>query len=252
MRTVSYTILHYGKDYLPYSLNSAYPFMDRLNVFFTPHPSHGHRVDIPPIETEDELLGTAMLAIPDKLEWHKTDYWQEGPQRNSAVTKCAMAGAQLLLVLDYDEVWPEEVLREALRYVWQQNKAKDWLINFSHLWRSFNWVCTDDAWPVRIMDLRHTSGVAYLPREIGPIYHFGYAITDKVMSYKLAIHGHKNELRPGWFEEKWSAWPPVDNCHPTNDRKENGEGWWNPVPFDKMKLPEIMRTHPYWNLEMIK
>lgn len=252
MRIQSYTILHYGLSYLQVALKSAYPFMDRLNCFYTPHPSHGHKVDIPPIETEDELFGTAMLAIPDKLVWNTTDFWQEGQQRNYAVGKCARDGADLILVLDYDEVWHPEVLNRALSYVWNTNSAKDWLINFTHLWRSFNWVCVDDAWPVRIIDTRHNSGVAYLPRELGPIYHFGYAISDRVMRYKLSIHGHKNELRPEWYEEKWQAWPPQENCHPTNGRKDNGEGWWNPKPFDKMLLPEIMRKHPYWNLERIE
>lgn len=252
MRIQSYTILHYGIDYIQFALLSAYPLMDRLNVFYTPHPSHGHGTNLPPIETEDELFEMASQAAPDKLNWHKTDFWQEGQQRDFAVNRCASSGADLLLVLDYDEVWPEEVLARALHYVSKANSARNWLLNFSHLWRSFNWICRDDAWPVRIIDLRHNGGVAYLPRELGPVYHFGYAITNKVMAYKLAIHGHKSELRPGWFEREWSAWPPVENCHPTNGKKSNGEGWWNPVPFDRAELPVIMRRHPYYNLEKIE
>lgn len=247
----SYTVLHYGRDYLPYALRSVAPVVDRSFVFFTPHASHGHSTDLPPIESRDEL----MVSIPadewDKLTWVDTnDFWMEGQQRDFAL-RVASEGADLCLVLDYDEVWHPDVLRNILNHVWQENKARQWLINFSHLWRSFNYICRDDAWPVRIIDTRHKDGVAYVSRDFGPIYHLGYAITDKVMQYKLSCHGHKDELRPGWIENKWQAWPPVEDCHPTNGRKDNGEGWWDPEPFDRQQLPGVLHSHPYFNLERV-
>jgi len=91
-----------------------------------------------------------------------------------------------------------------------------------------------------------------VPRTLGPIYHFGYAVTDETMAYKWRIHGHKDELRPGWLDGKWQAWPPEDDCHPTNGRKTDGTGWWNPEPFDKWQLPELLRGHPYWDLERVE
>lgn len=251
MRVNSYTVLHYGKDYLSYALRSVAPVVDRSFVFYTNHPSHGHATDLPPIETRDELMSSIPADEWDKVTWVDTnEFWHEGQQRDFAL-RVASEKADLVLVVDYDEVWHYDVLRNVLNHVWEENKARQWLINFTHCWRSFNYVCRDDAWPVRIIDTRHDEGVAYVSREFGPIYHMGYAISDKVMQYKLSCHGHKDELRPGWLEEKWQAWPPVEDSHPTNGRKTDGTGWWNPEPFDKWQLPEVMMNHPYFNIERV-
>lgn len=249
----SLTILHYGCDYLAYSLASVQDFMSRQFCFYTPHPSHGHQVDIPPVETRDELMASIPSNQWDKLAWIDTDqFYYEGQQRDYAL-RIAGQGAGLVLVVDYDEVWPAETLSAVLDYIWRANSARNWLLNFrGHFWRSFNYICQDDGWPVRVIDTRHGGGLAYIPKELGPVWHFGYAISDKVMKYKLAIHGHKDELRPGWFDEKWSAWPPAEDCHPTNGRKADGTGWWDPKPFDKWLLPELMQGHKWWLAERIE
>lgn len=248
----SYTIAHYGADYIGHALKSIEPLVDRLYVFYTSHPSHGHRADVQPVETRDELMAAVIAAnLPVSVSWLETDIWHEGQQRDYALS-VASQDAPIVLVVDYDEVWPYATLKAVLDYVWQANAARNWLLNFAgHFWRSFNYICKDDNWPVRVIDTRHSGGVGYLPRELGPVWHFGYAIRTEVLKYKLAIHGHKDELRPGWFEEKWQAWPPVEDCHPTNGRKEDGTGWWNPEPFDRYLLPELLHSHQFFNLERI-
>jgi len=249
----SYTIVHYGYDYIGYSLKSIGSLVDRLYVFWTSHPSHGHRTDIEPIETAKDITDQFIpMGIRGKVEWLETDIWNEGQQRDYAVQTLQNDNADLILVVDYDEIHHPHVLDKALNHVWQMNGARNWLINFTHMWRSFNYACTDANWPVRIIDTRHSGGTGYVPKELGDIYHMGYAITDKVLRYKLSIHGHKDELRPNWYDEKWLAWPPVDDCHPTNGKNDEGIGWWNPKPFDKRELPYVLHSHPYWNLDLIK
>lgn len=250
---MSYTVLHYGIDYLPYALRSIYDHVDRLNIIYTPHPSHGHNTNAAPPETRDELLNAAFEYDPDKkISWYETDWIkQEGQQRATAVQICKQNGADLVLVVDYDEVWPAATLERALDFAWKYNSARNWLINFTHFWRSFDYACKDNNWPVRIIDLRRDDEtVDYIPTELGDIYHFGYAVTDEIMHYKWLIHGHKNEMRPGWWD-KWNAWPPAEDCHPTNGLKDNGEGWWNPKPFNKQQLPKLMHSHPFYEMERI-
>lgn len=251
---MSYSVIHYGIPYLNYALRNIAPLVDQSYVFFTPHPSHGHGSGLPPIESRDEIMASIPAGEWDKLTWVDVDqFWQEGAQRDYAVRYLENEGAGLILVLDYDEFWLSETLKVTLDFVWKENRARHWLINFSHhLWRSFNWACSDDGRPVRIIDTRWPGGTAYVPKEFGDIFHLGYAITTETLKYKLSIHGHKDELRPGWLEEKWLAWPPPDDCHPTNGKKENGEGWWNPKPFDRRKLPEVLRAHPWYDLEKIE
>lgn len=247
-RIVSYSIVHYGADYLSYALRSVINHVDQAIVIYTPHPSHGHSTTVQCPESESDILQAANIDSDKVRTYTLSGIRHEGPQRDYAVEMCRQAGADLILVVDCDEVWHSDVLTKALDYAWTENKARNWLINFTHLWRSFNWVCRDQGWPVRIIDLRHPmSTVAYIPKEFGDIYHFGYCIRNNIMDYKLRIHGHKYELRSGWFENRWLIWPPPDDCHPTNS-----EGFWNPQPFDKEQLPPLMREHPFWDLERVE
>lgn len=250
MNIHSYTICHYGKDYLPYALRSVYNCVDRLGVFYTPHPSHGHRTDQQPPETREVIYEAVYTYDPDsKIYVFDTDIWDEGQQRNTALSVCQNMGAEMVLVVDCDEIWAEDTLRRVLQHC-QEHPARNHLVNMVHFWRSFNWACRDNNWPVRIIDLtrpQDNNDVDYVPRELGDIYHFGYAVTNEIMAYKWLVHGHKDEARPNWFAEKWNVWPPAMDCHPTNDNN-----WWMPEPFDREQLPELMRKHPFYNLERIE
>jgi hypothetical protein len=253
----SLTILHYGKDYLSYALRSVYHSVDQCHIFYTPTPSHGHSTNIPPIETKEELMQAAYAYDPDKkVKWYDMlGVTQEGPQRDLALKTVEAAGAELVLVVDCDEIWPKTTLDNALWCVKSNDNGRNNLVNMIHFWRSFNWACYDNGWPVRIIDLRYEDGVNYIPHglgRLGRVLHFGYAVTDKVMYYKWEIHGHRSELRPNWFSTHWSVWPPIENCHPTNGCDEQGEAFWSPEPFNKEKLPDFMREHPFWGLDKIE
>ncbi len=255
-RIIAYMVAHYGVDFIPYAIQSVYNQIDEIHIVYTPHPSHGYQTSVSPIETKEQVQDAVFTRAPnDKVHWHISfQAYREGDHRDLAVRLCVDAGADMILVVDCDEVWHDEVLKSALDYAWQKNEARNWLINFTHLWRSFNWCCRDEGWPVRIIDLRHSdrNSVAYIPREIGEIYHFGYAVKDEIMAYKWKIHGHKDELRLGWLQNQWNAWPPVEDCHPTNGKNEAGKGFWNPELFDKVRLPSLMRSHSFWNEERIE
>jgi len=246
-KIVAYMIAHYGASYIPYALKSVIDHVDEAIVLYTPHPSHSHSTTVQCPESEADIIEAANIGSDKIKVYTLSGIRHEGPQRDYAVEMCRQRGADLVLVVDCDEVWPSDTLTKALKYAWQENKARQWLVNMTHFWRSFNWVNRDQGWPVRILDMRHSLGtIGYIPKEFGDIYHFGYAIRDELMRYKLQIHGHKNELRPNWLKEKWEVWPPPDDCHPTNER-----GFWNPESFDKEQLPLLMRYHPFYNLEKV-
>ncbi|MGH7274644.1 MAG: hypothetical protein ACREIQ_09335, partial [Nitrospiria bacterium] len=181
---MSYSIIHYGADYLTWALRSVINHVSQANIFYTPHPSHGHQVNVPCPETKEQIWQASDISSEKIHRFELKNIYYEGPQRDFAVGQCQQARADMILVVDCDEVWPDVVLNAALNYAWHENKARNWLINFTHLWRSFSWACRDQGWPVRIIDLRHTEGVAYIPKEFGDIYHFGYAVTNEIMAYK--------------------------------------------------------------------
>lgn len=264
MRVHSLTILHYGKDYLGYALRSIYDSVDQLHIFYTPTPSHGHQTSISTIETKEELMQAAYVYDPDnKIKWYDMlGVINEGTQRDLALKTVKAAGAELVLVVDYDEIWDKTILESCLIYT-SEHDYRRYMINMIHFWRSFNWACYDNGWPVRIIKPNsRLDWTEYIPAELGKVFHFGYATTDRVMNYKWQIHGHKNELRPEWLKDIWPVWPPVypnedgiirypgDKsfcCHPTNR-----ENFWEPEPFDKLQLPDFMHLHPFFGLEKIE
>lgn len=252
-KIMSYSIIHYGQDFLPFALKSVEQLVEKSYCFYTPHPSHGHSSTLTNPETRDQIMSSIPVDQWDKIVWIDTDnFWDEGHQRNYAVQTLINAGADLIVNLDYDEIHSPENLDLMLKEIWDRNIARNNLVNMLHFWRSFNWVCEDDGWPVRIIDTRQRSGTNYLsPAEFGKVNHFGYAITSELLRYKMSLHGHKDEWRKDWYEKYWTPWPPVNNVHPTNDLKENGEGWWDPKPYDKSLLPEFMRNHKWYNEDLI-
>lgn len=254
MKVASYSICHYGLDYLSSALKSVAPLVDKQFVLYTPHPSHGHSSDIKPPETREEIMASIPATEWSKLVWIDTEgFYTEGPQRDYAVKTLTNEGFDIILNLDYDEIWSLEMLDRVLKEVWDKNNARNHLCNMLHFWRSFSWVAEDDGWPVRLIDTRHNGGTNYLSAsEFGKILHFGYAVTNKIMTYKWTLHGHKDEMRPEWFKECWEPWPPGDNVHPTNGRKANGEGWWNPKPYDKNLLPDVLHSHKWFNTDKIE
>lgn len=248
MKIHSLTVLHYGKDYLSYALRSIYDSVDSCHIFYSPTPSHGHQTNTPPIETKEELRAAAYHYDPDgKVKWYDVDRVRyEGVHRDLALSTVQNAGADIVIVLDYDEIWPPGLAEKAVK----NSNSRFTLVNMIHFWRSFNWACYDENWPVRVIDLRYSSGdTTYLDySDLGRVFHFGYAIRDEVLSYKIQIHGHKNEFRKDWYQTKWQNWTPdITDVHPTNEKN-----FWMPKPFDKGQLPGFMKSHPFYDLEKIE
>lgn len=243
MKVAGCVVLHYGLEYLSHTLKSISDFVDEIHISYSPHPTHGSRAPVPCPETEDQLRSAANLP---KVNWQRvTAFWREGEHRDYAMSLCR--DYDLVLVADADEPWDGEVLDKCLKHAWD-NSAQTWRLNFSTPWRSFNWLCRDNMWPDRIHDNR--SGRAdrwgYLPKDLGEHYHFGYCISNSVLTYKIAIHGHRSEWREEWYRDKWLAWPPVADCHPTCLNT------WTTEPFDKNLLPPVLHDHPYWNLDKVE
>lgn len=246
MNVQSYTVIHYGADYIGSAIMGVYDNVDKVNVFYGSTPAHGTGTNIECPEQLKDIV-EAVYSIPDpdnKIALYKTpSFRHEGEQRDWAVWQCVQFGADLIVVLDYDEMWTPESLQRSIKHVWDAGSHTTWLVNMTHMWRSFWWACKDEGWPVRLIDTRQLDvGPKYLQE--AEVYHFGYAIKDVLMQYKWKIHGHINELRHDWFTQRWAAWPPEADCHPTN------KNFWTPEPFDAYKLPDYMHTHKWFEQKL--
>lgn len=253
LRVSAYYALHYGKEYLAYSIRCVYDHVDRIFLVYSSQPSRGAMNRWPNPDSLKELHdAVGGISDPDgKIEWHCGDYWgQEGYHREFARDLCFEVGkADIALQFDHDEMFFGDDLEEAIALA-NASEAKYFRLNFVHLWRSFDWACRDEMMPVRLVK-KEGKGEEYL-RMAHPVYHFGYAQRPELVRYKMPIHGHRAEFRQPpleWWEGKFMGWKPgneIGDVHPTC------AGIWNPKPFDKGEMPMIMREHPYWDKEIIE
>lgn len=251
-KVVAYYVLHYGVEWLYHSLRSIAGDVDHVIMLHTHQPSFGHDAKWRNPEHEEQLRYIARLAARDfklSLDWVEAPrrYDHEGQHRDHAVQMCWDAGADIILVVDADELWPAATLKGALRVV--ENVPQSYYrINMKHLWRSAHWICDDPAMPLRLIRRVGDGQENYLPRYV---YHCGYAQTEALVRYKMSIHGHLGEIRPGWIDNTFARWHvsnPFDDVHPTcND-------FWKPRVLSDEEVNELgmlIHDHPYWHMPEI-
>ena len=238
MKIAAYCPLHYGKEYLRWSIESIYDFVDKIIILYTGSPSYGHGTRLVCSDSHDELRS---ICNRPKIEWHEGCWGGEGHHRDSVMRY--VGGYDILLPLDADEVWEPSALERCVRSVATSTERSYMTSGFIHFWRSFSWCCRDVWMPVRAINLRSPGGTGSVA---GMIYHFGYAQNPATIRYKMDIHGHKDEIRPRWFEDIFLGWPErKTDIHPTT------LNWWNAEQFDKTTLPQLLKNHPYYGLETI-
>jgi hypothetical protein len=239
----AYYILHYGKEWLEWSLKSVRPFVDRVHIFYTPHPSHGTQTKSR--KCPDSRTDLYEIAAPFDVVWHDVDqFYQEGQHRDHAVQVCTDDGADLVMVVDGDEVWDPDDLSETVGMIAGRPERSFGVRVQGHFWRGVNWVCRDACMPIRFIN-PHGEGTTY--DFAGPgFYHFGYAQSKNLVAYKMSIHGHRSEIRPNWFVYRFSRWEPgITDVHPTN------VNFWNPEAYDRNLIAHLIGDHPYFNDEMV-
>lgn len=241
---VAFTRLHYGADYLPYVLRSALPFVDKHLVIYTSVPTFGRYTDLPNPDSRDALLNAAQSVGSDKV------LWLEGVPVEVDTALRYFPDADIVLELDADEII-EPALFEDIIARYERGELTDYVyrLPFLHFWRSFDYACDDPGWPMRLYLPKNVPGEAtmYPTGNIGRVLHFGYCRTQRDMAYKWETSVHIGELRPEWWRDIWAAFPQrLIDVHPVM------RDWWNAEPYDKARLPDFMREHPYFSLEIVE
>jgi hypothetical protein len=251
MKILGYVMLHYGASYLRECLFSLKQICDHVIVLYSDNPTHASPGDqIKP----DTLIELKLITDQMGCQWEdltSRKMYMEGSHREAIFEYSSEF--DLIVNADSDEVWDYRIARPIIEQAINIDNRYIGVDGFFHFWRSFDRCMIDGFRPVRIHNLRSRNWI-YKPGEFDtkcPIFHFGYAIPFNVMLYKMSIHGHKNEWRPDWYK-MWSEWEPsMRRLHPVSyDNISNI--WMEPVEFDKTKLPDIMKLHPFYNLKEIR
>lgn len=254
MKVLAYCALHYGQEWLEWTIRSVIDFVDEYHVFYTPHPSHGTRTDKSLPDGEDRETLRAIALSFDDVVWHDvTQFYQEGDHRDYCVNVLSQMGADLILWQDADEIWDPDVLSDAMDWVMARD-YRDNRVHAMHFWKGLNWVCYDECMPVRFIKPGAGQREGYVPGR--GFYHMGYAQSAMLIQYKMTIHGHRAELKRNWFPvyRDWKGPEDTPECgvHPTNgcDDKTH-KPFWNPVPFVRFDIEHLVGDHPYFVDELI-
>ena len=227
MKIAAFTALHYGADYLPYAIRSVAPFVDEWLFAYSPVGSHGHKTSVRCPETEEQLRAAALRGLDGlPYQWWSDDWPHEGYQRDSVYNH---TDADLIIVVDADEVWQDGAVQTAIEHG-KTMTVKHGRVPFVHFWRSFNFVCKDGAQPIRLLRPDMPNDGDYYA-DIPPVLHFGYAQTEYIMTYKWFVHGHKPELRQGWYDRVFKYWTPESGPH--HDLHPTNVDFWNTNIFSK-------------------
>lgn len=236
MKTLGFCILHYGKEYLEYAIQSVLPVCDKIVILYSQKPSQGHNTDLACPESREELMD---ICAKYNCDWIDVNVGNEGAHTNE-IYKYSN-GYDCILRFDADEVFDTEDLKKALDIIAVSPYKRFGINGFKHFWKSFNHICTDYFQPVRFVkpNVIEDTTTTIACR----IYHFSYAQNDEIIKYKLDCSGHKDEFRKEWLTDIYEKWTPeTEWLHPAS------LGVWNKaIPFDKNTLPDILKTHPRFN-----
>jgi len=246
MKTIAYTALLYGKSYLGYAIKSVIDYVDEYWVLYSAVGSHGFRTEVPCPESRYELYAIASAAAGDKLHWIDGEWQHEGFQRDSIFEH--VPDADVIVVLDGDEVWPTDLVPAALQMI-STIDCRVWRVPIIHYWRSFQRaVLHDPAYPIRMICPKVETGEStFTTTPALFINHMGYAQPASIVEYKQLTHGHRGAWRKDidWFNDRFMA-NAQEDCHPV------GSEFWNPETVNPWEyMPAFMKHHPFAQMEVI-
>lgn len=242
-KVIAYCPLHYGQEYLDVAIRAIDPFVEKIVILYSDQPSYGFNTSLKNPDVASTMAQIAHNAS-SKIQWENILSSAEN-QHRGYIHKFAQ-GYDGILAFDADEVFEPADIQIFIDYCHNGNARWYGVDGYINFWKSFNHACYDGFRPIRYENLHKSQGQDLNAK--CRIYHFSTAQRMDIMRYKLAIHGHKNEIRENWLKEVYEAWTPENNLQ---DLHLVARNLWNAVPFDKNIMPNILKSHPNFDKEII-
>lgn len=242
---IAFCILHQGRPYFKYAVEALYNQVDKIYIMYTDIPSQGF-TGAKPCPDDEHDLQLDIKPFMDKVEWI-TGHWDYEGNHVDAVKAYAKPD-DWLIRFDADEIFPPGSVDYYIKQA-EETRYNMFRIPMIHFWRSFNWVCRDAQFPYRLEHYNSGEGSGWLSAdEEYKILHFGYAQPTVYIEYKMQVSAHRPEWRKNWFADRWLA-NAKDDIHPVAYLPTP---MWNAEPYDKTLLPDVLKKHPYYDLEVIE
>ena len=279
MKIAAVYCVYNEEEYLAYSVRSVLPALDQVvlclgSAPYTAYAKEG--IDPFPPDGTGKIVDALAREFPRKIQVIQGAWPSQIEHREAGLLRCLETGMDYYFLVDGDEIYRHDHLEKIRRTLQDRPEVGTFILKCHTFWRSFRYRIPPQmlSWrPRRIFKLTRSRRFCGLPfphrlrfvgindlNSLGPIhefspeeaafYHFSYARSPARMREKLATFPHAQEILSGWYERVWLAWPSqrqMQNIHPTDPPK-----FPQAVHQDPSDLPEILRTHPYYSMEIIE
>ncbi len=277
MKLTAVFCVYNEEEYLEYAVKSILPAVDRVVLCLGKAPYNAYNPQARSVSRPDgtEAVVEALAHREPKLAVIKGTWASEVDHRNTGLTACLEDGADYYWLVDGDEIYREDHLRNIREEIQKHPEAGTFIIKCHIFWRSFSYriPAQELAWrPRRIFkmtqarqilglrfphrlrfvgqnEMNSLGPVVELPPERAVFYHFSYARSSPAMEDKFRTFSHAHEISPEWIEKVWRRWPSdrqMAHIHPVDPPK-----FPRAVHQSPEDLPAILRSHPFYDLDII-
>jgi GT2 family glycosyltransferase/tetratricopeptide (TPR) repeat protein len=212
--------VHDDSYYLAEAISSVHTASDGF-VFVSRLPWHDQPGDWEAAAEVARSVGAEVIVG----EWTS-----ELAHRQAALGWLAEHGYTHALIPDGDEII-EPLLLETLLKIAETELAERVYVHWDTYWKTPEYVIRprEGFTPLILLDLcrahpvggRHFEGGRglLLTPEHGLIHHLSYVGPDIRIRRKITTWGHRDEVRPGWYQEVWQRWDSdrlLRDLHPTH------------------------------------
>ncbi|MCM8811748.1 MAG: glycosyltransferase family 2 protein [Candidatus Omnitrophica bacterium] len=277
MKITAVFCVYNEKEYLEWAVRSILPAVERVIILLGTAPYNAYNPDARNMSRPDgtETIVDRLAAADPKITVVKGIWESEVEHRNAGLKLCLEDGTDYYWLVDGDEFYREDHVRNIRRGIEQHPEAGTFIIKCHIFWRSFRYriPAQEMSWrPRRIFKmtrwrtilgirfphrLRFTGqnetnsiGMVYeFPPEEAVFYHFSYARSSDAMKDKFKTFSHAHEIKEDWVANVWEKWPTdrqMQNIHPVDPPK-----FPRALLREPDDLPAILKEHPYYALDII-
>lgn len=277
MKLTAVLCVYNEEEYIEHTIRGILPAVDRAIVCLGLAPYDAYNPKAREMSTVDrtEAILDRLARTEKKVTLVKGVWSSEIDHRNAGLELCLADGTDYYWLVDGDEVYREDHLANIRQELMDHPRVGTFIIKCHIFWRSFRYriPAQELSWrPRRIFQVTRHRKIMGIPlphrcrfigqnqmNSLGPVYeiptekavfyHFSYARSARAMEDKFKTFSHAHEIPESWINHVWRRWPEdrtMENIHPVDPPKFPRAVYQ--LPED---MPEIMKSHPYYGLDVI-